>query len=263
MDQAVGIIPARLASTRFPEKVLANRTGRPLIQHVYEAAAASGVLSRIVVAADDERIAAAVRAFRGEVVMTALDHPNGTSRLAEAAAKLGLRDEQLVVNLQGDEPELDPLTVRAAVSALTQAEHAGGSGSVSVGTAAAPLEPAEADNANVVKVVRSLAGQALYFSRARIPHQRDAASSAPALLRHIGIYVYRVAFLRCYVELSPTPLEQAEQLEQLRVLEHGHGIAVGLAQRAHAGIDTPAQYDAFVERWHAGQTGKAMGPIGR
>lgn len=250
MHTAVGIIPARLASTRFPEKVLADRTGRTLVQHVYESAAQAASLSRVVVAADDERIVRAVRAFGGEVVMTAVDHPNGTSRLREAAERLGLPDDQIVVNLQGDEPELDPNTVNTAVAALVTTEPRG----AVVGTVAAPLEPSEAGNPNVVKVVRALDGRALYFSRSPIPQVRDATSGQPpAYLRHVGIYVYRVGFLTRYATMPGTPLERAEQLEQLRVLEHGHTIAVGLIDCAHPGIDTPGQYEAFVARWKSRQ----------
>ncbi len=254
MESVVGIIPARLASVRFPQKVLADRTGKPLIQHVFEAAALSRVLGRVVIAADDERIAAAVRGFGGEVVMTSADHANGTSRLNEAALRLGLSEDQIVVNLQGDEPELESATVASAVEALVGGERGESQGRVSVGTVAAPLLECEAADPNIVKVVRTLDGRALYFSRAKIPHVRDAGEGAQegggaGLLRHVGVYVYRVGFLRRYAALPPTPLEQAERLEQLRVLEHGYSIGVGLTERAHSGIDTPEQYEAFVERW--------------
>lgn len=267
MNDAVGIIPARLGSTRFPGKVLAAETGRPLIQHVYEAARRASSLSRVVVATDDERVATAVRAFGGECVLTRTDHPNGTSRLAEAAARLELADDQIIVNVQGDEPELDPATIDASVRALLDGERARGRwaeraglggltmfSGVAVATAAAPFASAEqAADPNCVKVVRALDGMALYFSRARIPFDRDgAASTASVWLRHVGIYVYRTAFLRAYASLASTPLERLEQLEQLRVLEHGGQIAVALVERAHAGIDTPEQYAAFVQRWLSG-----------
>ncbi len=243
---AVVIVPARLASTRFPEKVLAARTGKPLVQHVAEAAAAARSAASVVVAADDPRIAAALVPFGTRVVMTRGDHPNGTSRLAEAAAALNLPPDQVVVNAQGDEPELAGDVIDAAVRALLATPGA------SVGTAAAPLPEADFANPNVVKVVRGLDGRALYFSRAPIPHDRDARrEDAARPLRHVGVYAYRRSFLDQYHRLPSTPLERAEQLEQLRVLEHGHTIAVGLVAAAHAGIDTPEQYEAFVARWQA------------
>ncbi len=247
---SICIIPARFASVRFPGKPLAAETGRPLIQHVCEAAARSHSVSRIVVATDDDRIAAAVRAFRGEVVMTSPDHPNGASRLAEAADILQLPPNTIVVNAQGDEPELDPALIDAAVAALE-------SSIAPMSTIASPFAPDEDPaNPNIVKVVRTLNGDALYFSRALIPHNRDGASSAhdaaaAAPMKHVGLYAYRRAFLAVYVTLPETPLERAERLEQLRVLEHGRRIAVAVAEARHHGIDTPEQYAAFVKRWRA------------
>lgn len=249
-EPAVAIIPARLGSTRFPGKVLASATGRPLIQHVYEAAAKCPGLSRIVVATDAEEVAAAVRGFGGQAVMTAESHPNGTSRIDEAAERLGLPPTHLVVNLQGDEPEIASEVVAVAIDAFLRPSDAG---PASIGTAATPFLPGEDPaDPNLVKVVRDRAGSALYFSRAPIPHVRDRADPIdPAVrpLRHIGIYVYRRAFLTRYAAMAPTPLEQAEKLEQLRALENGCRIAVGLTDSRHAGIDTPEQYDAFVRRW--------------
>jgi 3-deoxy-manno-octulosonate cytidylyltransferase (CMP-KDO synthetase) len=244
----VAFIPARLGSTRFPGKVLADQTGRPLIQHVYEAVRGSRSLSRVVVATDDERVVKAAQKFGAEAVMTSLDHANGTSRIAEAAATLGLSDDQLVVNVQGDEPELDPATIDAAVSALSRLESVA---EAKVGTVASPMT-AEEDpgNPNVVKVVCDQRGCALYFSRSRVPFDRDGRGGADvACLRHVGIYVYRRAFLDRYAAMPSTPLERSEQLEQLRVLEHGHRIAVGVHPTSHTGIDTPEQYAAFVARW--------------
>ncbi len=236
------IVPARLGSTRFPGKVLAAKTGKPLIQHVVEAASRLRAASRVVVAADDRRIIEAVRAFGGEAVLTG-EHPNGTSRLAEAARVLGLPPESIVVNVEGDEPELDPGLIDAAVGALV-------SSGAPMATAAVPFEPSEDPrDPSVVKVVRRLDGTALYFSRALVPFPRDAAGPRPAPLRHVGLYAYRRAFLDVYVSLAPTELERVEQLEQLRVLAHGHAIAVAVGEaRGHAGIDTPEQYEAFVAR---------------
>lgn len=242
----VGIIPARFASERFPRKVLARETGRPLIQHVYESAQRAAEISRLLVATDHEDIAAAVRAFGGEVVMTRADHPNGTSRLAEAAARLGLPADTVVVNIQGDEPEIEPETIDAAIAALRRS-------GCPMATVASPFEPEEDPrDPNVVKVVLRQDGRSLYFSRALIPHARDPApGAAGSQLKHIGLYVYRADFLQTYVELAPTPLETMEKLEQLRALEHGHDIAVAVRTVHSRGIDTPEQYAAFVARWRA------------
>lgn len=248
MKDCVAFIPARLGSTRFPGKVLANQTGRTLIQHVYESVRGASSLARIVIAADDQRVVDAANQFGAEAVLTSPDHPNGTSRIAEAAAKLGLSAEQLVVNVQGDEPELDPGAIDAAVAILRARE---ADAEAKVGTVATPIDSAgEAADANVVKVVLDSRGCALYFSRAAIPHDRDRTGRAGSL-RHVGLYVYRRRFLDEYVAMPPTPLERAEQLEQLRVLEHGHRIAVAEYATRHTGIDTPEQYAAFVARWRA------------
>lgn len=239
---AVAIIPARLASTRFPRKVLADATGKPLIRHVWERARLAASVSRVLVATDSDEVAGIVRGFGGEAVATREDHPNGTSRLAEAAAALGLSPQTLVVNVQGDEPEIEPGAIDAAVAAARTSD-------APVATLAAPFGDGESpDDPNVVKVVLRRDGTALYFSRARIPFERHAA---PAL-RHIGLYVYRAAFLAGYAALEPTPLEVAESLEQLRILEHGHAIAVAVYPTTSRGIDTPAQYEAFVRSYRGG-----------
>ncbi len=239
----IAIIPARLASTRFPRKVLASQTGKPLIQHVCERVAQCPDLSRVVVATDSDEVRAVVEAFGTPCVMTREDHPNGSSRLAEAAAALGLRTDALVVNVQGDEPEIEPGAISAAISASRRT-------GAEVATIASPFAPGEdAGNPNVVKVVAGVNGLALYFSRSLIPHRRDGASPVHALpLKHVGLYVYRAGFLQQYVALPPTPLEQTEMLEQLRVLEHGFRIALALYPCATQGIDTPEQYAAFVAR---------------
>lgn len=240
---AVVIVPARLASTRFPEKMLAARTGKPLVQHAVEAARAAACAREVVVAADHRRIAEALAPYGTRVVLTSPEHPNGTSRLAEAAALLGLPDEQVVVNAQGDEPEMAGAVVDAAAGALVHTPRA------AIGTACAPLGWDEAADPNVVKVARALDGTALYFSRSVLPCDRDGRREPAARpLRHIGVYAYRAGFLRTYAALASTPLERAEQLEQLRALEHGHAIAVATCAAAHPGIDTPEQYEAFVRR---------------
>lgn len=245
MPKIVAIIPARLGSTRFPGKVLADRTGRTLIQHVHEAVSAAPRLAGVHIATDEERVRAAVEAFGGRAIMTRADHPNGSSRLAEAARTLGLADDDIVVNAQGDEPELEPGLIEAAVGAL---ERTG----AEVSTIGSPFAPGEdAANPNVVKVVRRADGLALYFSRSLIPYPRGTGPGAAAPLRHVGLYVYRAGFLQRYIELPPSPLEVAESLEQLRVLEHGYRIAVAVAESRGQGIDTPEQYEAFVARWMA------------
>lgn len=251
--EVVAIIPARLGSTRFPDKVLADRTGKPLIQHVWESTKRAGSLSRVVIATDDDRVMAAARGFGAEAVMTSTEHANGTSRLAEAATKLGLAADAIVVNVQGDEPELDPSVIDDSVAALVSGEAGGGGGAAAIATAATVMGAGErADDPNVVKVVLSRDGFALYFSRSRIPFDRDGSGGEVArCLRHIGLYVYRRATLERYAAMAPTPLEQTEKLEQLRALENGLRIAVAVVRpeaTGGGGIDTPEQYEAFVRR---------------
>lgn len=242
---AVAIIPARMGSVRFPGKVLADRTGRPLVQHVVEAAARAQSVSSVAVATDDARVAEALRPFGTRVVMTG-EHPNGTSRLAEAARLLDLGPDAVVVNVQGDEPEIDPAVIDAAVAALQRT-------GAPAATVAAPFPPGEDPrNPNVVKVVCAMDGAAMYFSRSLIPFDRDGRGGPDAApLRHVGLYVYRRSFLDIYVTLTPTPAERCESLEQLRILQHGHKIAVAVCDSSHQGIDTPEQYEAFVRRWLA------------
>ncbi len=247
----IAIIPARYASTRFPGKMLADRTGRPLIQHAYEQVIQSAAVDRTLIATDDDRILEAARAFGAEAVMTRADHPNGSSRLAEVAASLPRAE--LIVNVQGDEPELPPALIDRAVEHLRQSPDA------VVGTLASPFA-ADEDPAdpNIVKVVRDQRGCALYFSRARLPYPRDCETSPHAEpLKHIGLYVYRRPFLLRYVTLPETPLERAEKLEQLRILENGEKIAVAVVGTDHHGIDTPEQYEAFVRREEARARGRS------
>lgn len=245
MTQAIAIIPARLGSTRFPRKVLAAATGRPLIQHVWERTRAASRVARVVVATDASEVADAVRAFGGESVLTG-EHPNGTSRLAEAADRLSLGDDAMIVNVQGDEPEIEPSVIDAAVEAAARP-------GVGVGTVASPFAQGENPrDPNLVKVVLAADGSALYFSRALIPFPREGGEPA-APLRHVGIYAYRAGTLRRYVSLEPSPAERCELLEQLRLLHHGVRIGVAVRDVRTAGIDTPAQYDAFVARWASAQ----------
>lgn len=255
MPPVIGIIPARLASTRLPGKVLLDRTGKPLIQHVWEAASRAATLSDLYVAADDPQVAGAVERFGGRCVLTSPDHQSGTSRVREVAVKLGIGAESVVVNIQGDEPEIDPGVIDAGVEALLAAcsTSMGCQGPrVPMATVASPFFPGE-DPANpaIVKVVLRRDRTALYFSRALIPFERSGGAAEP--LKHVGLYVYRRWFLDRYAELEPTPLERAEVLEQLRVLEHGFPIAVAVRPTRSQGIDTPEQYEAFVARAVAGR----------
>jgi len=235
----VVIIPARLASTRLPNKPLADLGGKPMVVRVAERARASGA-ARIVVATDHADILAACAAHGIEACMTRADHPSGTDRIAEVARTIGLPEDAVVVNLQGDEPLIDPALLSACAARI--------GADVPMATCAHPLhDAADAFNPNVVKVVLDKLGRALYFSRATIPWHRDAfAQSREQLpagyvpLRHIGLYAYSNAFLQQYPQLAPSPLETIEALEQLRVLWHGVPIAVHVTESAPAaGVDTP------------------------
>ncbi|MEO8487409.1 MAG: 3-deoxy-manno-octulosonate cytidylyltransferase [Betaproteobacteria bacterium] len=235
------LVPARYASTRLPGKPLADLAGRPMVVRVAERARQSGA-ARVVIATDDERVIAAARAYGIDALMTRADHATGTDRLAEAAAALGLAPDAIVVNVQGDEPLLEPSLIRRMAELL--ARH----GDASIATAChAITDPAEAFNPNVVKVVRDVHGYALYFSRATIPWARDAFAAGRGALpaglpiyRHYGLYAYRVAFLARYPTLAPAPVERFEALEQLRALWHGHRIVVDVTDGTPApGVDTP------------------------
>lgn len=235
------IIPARLASTRLPNKPLADLGGKPMVVRVAERAALSGA-ERIIVATDHADIAAACQQHGIDVKMTRSDHPSGTDRIAEVAAAIELAPDAVVVNVQGDEPLIDPALIAATAA---QIRH-----DVPMATAAHAIEnSADVFNPNIVKVVLCQSGHALYFSRAAIPWHRDAFATQAAQstlpagyvpLRHIGLYAYTNRFLQAYPALTVSPLEQIEALEQLRVLWHGYRIAVHIAATAPAaGVDTP------------------------
>jgi len=234
------LIPARYASTRLPGKPLADVAGKPMVVRVAERARGSGA-SRIVVATDDERIRDAVTAHGFESVMTRSDHATGTDRLAEAAVRLKLPADHIVVNVQGDEPLLEPALIRQMARLL------GGANDAAMATACHPIDdPREAFNPNVVKVVLDARGYALYFSRATIPWARDAFAADSErippglpLYRHYGLYAYRVSFLLDYPAMPPAPIERFEALEQLRALWHGHRIIVAVTDGTPApGVDT-------------------------
>ena len=234
------LIPARYASSRLPAKALADIGGRPMVVRVAERARASGA-RRVVVATDDARILDVVIAHGFDAVMTRADHATGTDRLAEAAALLALADDEVVVNVQGDEPLLDPALMRRVARLLAERADA------AMATACHLIrDPQEAFNPNVVKVALDARSYALYFSRATIPWARDAFADSqraiPAdlpLYRHYGLYAYRVSFLRTFPTLAPAPIETFEALEQLRALWHGHRIVVEIAAGTPApGVDT-------------------------
>ncbi|AMO21551.1 3-deoxy-manno-octulosonate cytidylyltransferase [Ramlibacter solisilvae] len=247
------LIPARLASTRLPDKPLADIGGLPMVVRVARQAQKSSA-ARVVVAADHPSIVSACTAHEVEAVLTRADHPSGSDRLAEACERLGLDGQDAVVNVQGDEPLIDPGLIDAVAGLLDARREA------SMSTAAHPIEDvADLANPNVVKVVLDAQGMALYFSRATIPWWRDgfaggiAALPPTALLRHVGIYGYRASFLRGFPRLPQAPIETAEALEQLRALWHGHRIAVHITSRAPgSGVDTPQDLARVRELFDAG-----------
>ncbi|CAB3772541.1 3-deoxy-manno-octulosonate cytidylyltransferase [Paraburkholderia solisilvae] len=244
----VAVVPARLASTRLPNKPLADLGGKPMVVRVAERARESGA-QRVLIATDAQAVLDAAREHGIDAMLTRADHPSGTDRLAEVAAQQGWSDDTIVVNVQGDEPLIDPALVRGVAS------HLAASDGCAIATAAHPItNPTEVFNPNVVKVVLDARGVALYFSRAPIPWARDAwqphwpeiaampAPPAPATVyRHIGLYAYRAKFLRTYPSLAISPIEQTEALEQLRAMWHGERIAVLVTPDTPLpGVDTPA-----------------------
>ncbi|MEX0792969.1 MAG: 3-deoxy-manno-octulosonate cytidylyltransferase [Pirellulaceae bacterium] len=240
------VIPARLHSTRLPEKLLLAETGKPLIQHTYEAVSQTAEIGEVVVATDHASIAEAVRQFGGNVVMTSPDCASGTDRIAEVARSRA--DIDLFINVQGDEPDISAESILRLHGMLTSRP------SISMATLATPIrDAAKLKDPSCVKVVCDDQGQALYFSRAAIPHGRDwdetlLEADPPHFLQHLGIYAYRRDFLLRMAETPPSRLEQLEKLEQLRVLSLGEAIAVGVVDEASIGIDTPADYATFVRK---------------
>lgn len=227
------VIPARYGSSRFPGKVLADINGKPMIQHVYERALASGA-QQVLLATDEQRVAAAAQAFGADVCMTSAEHLSGSDRIAEVVETYQWADETIVVNVQGDEPYIPPQNIAQVAEDLAATDEA------VMSTLVTPFSSdSELQDSNNVKVVGDRNGFALYFSRAVIPYQRDAEGSAH-YQRHVGLYAYRAGFLKQFVKLAPAPLELTEKLEQLRVLWHGDKIHLAKAVcKPPAGVDTP------------------------
>lgn len=241
----VVVIPARFASTRLPGKPLADIAGKPMIQHVYERATQSNA-TRVIVATDNEQVKKAVESFGGKVVMTSIEHASGTDRLEEVAYHLQLKDNEVIVNVQGDEPLIPPRVINQVALNLLNNSQAG------IATLSEPLTSIEdLFDPNIVKVVTNQHNMALYFSRAAIPWARDDFAKNIHQLptgvnyqRHIGVYAYRVSFLHQFVKWAPAPIELVESLEQLRAMWHGVNIHVAQAQEAiPAGVDTQADLD--------------------
>ena len=247
------LIPARYASARLPGKPLLRATGKYLIQHVYERACQARSAGLVIVTTDDERIAEAVRAFGGRAEMTRPNHPSGTDRIAEVARRL---DAEIIVNLQGDEPLVEPSSLDLLAEMLRRDPDA------DMATLAVPITSEEQwRDPACVKVVRDACGRALYFSRSPIPFVRDRepafAHRPPLFLQHLGLYAYRRRFLLSLAQLPPEPLEELEKLEQLRALALGRRIHVGIVEHAGRGVDTPADYERFVQIYLQSQQARA------
>jgi 3-deoxy-manno-octulosonate cytidylyltransferase (CMP-KDO synthetase) len=228
----VALIPARLASTRLPDKPLLDIAGWPMIRHVWERARQTPGVTQVAIATPDPAIEAAAQAFGATVVMTDPNHRSGTDRIAEAATHLQLSPQDIVINVQGDEPLLSPASIEAVYGPL-QADPA-----LPMASLMCPCPEIDKENPACVKVVVARNNDALYFSRSRVPFPRSATPVAE-VMQHVGLYAYRRHFLETYSALAPTPLEQTESLEQLRVLEHGYRIRMTLVESAPIGVDTP------------------------
>jgi 3-deoxy-manno-octulosonate cytidylyltransferase (CMP-KDO synthetase) len=243
------VIPARYASTRFEGKAVADIMGKPMVQHVYERVARADLVSEVIIATDDERIATAVRAFDGRVEMTSREHATGTDRIAEVAGRL---DSDIIVNVQGDEPLIEPAMIDETIRPLIEDP------AIVMSTLKTRIKNLhDFLSPNVVKVVTDWEGFALYFSRSPIPNFRDKwndlkdekfASGRLLSYKHVGLYVYRRDFLLQYAQMSPTYLELAEKLEQLRALENGYRIKVVETEHESIGVDTPADLEKVLEK---------------
>jgi len=241
--KVVVCIPARYGSTRFAAKVLAKETGKYLIQHTWQQACKAKLAQKVIIATDDQRVADACAEFGGQCVLTSTEHKSGTDRIAEAVKNI---NADIIVNLQGDEPEIDPGNIDKVAQLLIDNPDA------QMGTLAARFNKhRQINNPNIVKVVTDVNGKAIYFSRSVIPYDREEAGAGDIsqYLRHLGIYSYRKDFLLKYPALPQRPLEKIEKLEQLRAIESGYSIMVGIAEHTCDAIDTFEQYAAFVERY--------------
>ncbi|MBN2183011.1 MAG: 3-deoxy-manno-octulosonate cytidylyltransferase [Sedimentisphaerales bacterium] len=262
--KVIAVIPARYSSTRLAGKVLANQTGKFLIQHTYEQACKAKLPEKVIIATDDEKIVAAAKSFGADCVLTSVEHKSGTDRIAEAVQKLAesgqrtanrktlnakrysLNADDIVINIQGDEPEIDPAYIDKVAQLLID------NTDYPMSTLAAPIKNVEqVVNPNIVKVITDSSGKAIYFSRHPIPYDRESGGigDLKQYLRHLGIYAYRKDFLLKITKLPQTPLEKIEKLEQLRAIENGYGILVGKVEHTTDGIDTPEQYAEFVKRY--------------
>jgi 3-deoxy-manno-octulosonate cytidylyltransferase (CMP-KDO synthetase) len=257
--KVLACIPARYGSTRFPAKVLAKDTGKFLIQHTYERACQAKLPDRVIIAADDKRIADAAESFGAECIMTSPDCASGTDRIAEAIKKLSaercpLNADDIVVNLQADEPEIDPANIDAVARLLIETQNSKLKTQNYYGMATLAADFQNADqitDPNIVKVITDCNNKAIYFSRSIIPYDREKSGigNVKHYLRHLGIYAYRKDFLLKITKLPQTTLEKIEKLEQLRAIENGFGILVGKVKHTCDGIDTPEQYAEFVKRY--------------
>jgi len=246
----LAVIPARYESTRLPGKVLTKDTGKFLIQHTYERVCAARLCDRVLIAADDERMKEACGKFGAECVLTSREHKTGTDRIAEAAGK---SDADIVVNVQADEPEIEPANIDLVAKLLVD------NADFPMSTLVTDFEDeAQIADGNIVKVVVGADGRAIYFSRAVIPYDRDSGGvgAKGEYLRHVGIYAYRRDFLCEITSLAQRPLEKAEKLEQLRAIEYGYSIMTGKVEHNCEGIDTPGQYAEFVKRYKKQQKQK-------
>ncbi|MEE9371030.1 MAG: 3-deoxy-manno-octulosonate cytidylyltransferase [Sedimentisphaerales bacterium] len=248
--KVLACIPARYGSTRFAGKVLAKDTGKFLIQHTYEQACLAKLPEKVIIAADDERIAAAAKSFGAECILTSPGHKNGTDRIAEAVADI---DVDIVVNLQADEPEIDPENIDYVAQLLIKTKNSKlKTQNCCMATLAAEFQNSDQiADPNIVKVITDCDNRAIYFSRVAIPYNREKSGVGELnqYLRHIGIYAYRKEFLLKITALPQTKLEKIEKLEQLRVIELGFPILVGKVKHTCDGIDTPEQYAEFVKRY--------------
>jgi 3-deoxy-manno-octulosonate cytidylyltransferase (CMP-KDO synthetase) len=246
----VAVIPARFGSTRFAGKVLAKDTGKFLIQHTYEQACLAKLPEKVIIAADDQKVAAAADSFGAECILTSPEHKSGTDRIAEAVTNM---DVEIVVNLQADEPEIDPDNIDYLARLLIETQNPKlKTQNCQMATLAADFQNAQqVADPNIVKVITGCNGKAIYFSRAPIPYDREKAGigGVQQYLRHLGIYAYCKEFLLKITALPQTPLEKIEKLEQLRAIENGFDILVGKVEHTCDGIDTPQQYAEFVARY--------------